>query len=84
MAPLQGAVIQIVNVADKNITQSDINGNYVLSNVDPDRYEIKISYIGYKNVIVPNVVVSSGKETIMDIKMEEDLVTTDEIDVTVN
>ncbi len=84
MSPLQGAVIQIVNVADKNITQSDINGNYVLSNVVPDRYEIKISYIGYKNVIVPNVVVSAGKETILDIKMEEDLVTTDEIDVTVN
>ncbi|MCX6160064.1 MAG: TonB-dependent receptor [Ignavibacteriae bacterium] len=84
LTPLPGAVIQIVNVADKNITQSDINGNYVLTNVVPDRYEIKISYIGYKNVIVPNVVVSSGKETILDIKMEEDLVTTDEIDVTVN
>ena len=84
LTPLPGAVIQIVNVADKNITQSDINGNYVLTNVVPDRYEIKISYIGYKNVIVPNVVVSSGKETILDIRMEEDLVTTDEIDVTVN
>lgn len=84
LTPLPGAVIQIVNVTDKDITQSDINGNYVITNVVPDRYEIKISYIGYKNVIVPNVVVSSGKETILDIKMEEDLVTTDEIDVTVN
>ena len=68
-----GASVQILNKTDNKATASDDNGNYVLTDLAPDRYEIKVSYIGYKDVFVPNVVVTSGKEVILDIGMEEDL-----------
>ena len=68
-----GASVQILNKTDNKATASDDNGNYVLTDLAPDRYEIKVSYIGYKDVFVPNVVVTSGKEVILDIAMEEDL-----------
>lgn len=82
--PLIGANVQIINDEEKKGTATDLNGNYVITNVSPDRYEIKISYIGYKSLIVPNVVVTSGKETILDITMEEDPLLLNEIVITVN
>lgn len=68
-----GASVQIINAPEQTGAATDINGNYVLSGLAPDRYEIKVSYIGYKDVFVPNVVVTSGKEVILDVAMEEDL-----------
>ena len=68
--PLVGATIQIINTDKYAIT--DENGAYILSDISPDRYELKISYIGYKEVIIPNVIVTSGKEVISDITMEEE------------
>jgi hypothetical protein len=68
---LPGATIQILNAAEIKGTSTDINGNYVLKNVSPNRYEIKVSFMGYNEMIIPNVIVTSGKETILDIAMEE-------------
>ena len=70
---IPGAIVQILDSVKKKATQTDAKGNYVLANVTPGRYEIKISFMGYKDVIVPNVVVASGKETILDIPMEEEI-----------
>lgn len=67
------ASVQIINKTENHGTVTDDNGNFVLSDLAPDRYEIKVSYLGYKDVFVPNVVVTSGKEVILDISMEEDL-----------
>lgn len=68
-----GATVQIINKTENKGTITDENGNFVLPNLAPDRYEIKVSYLGYKDVFVPNVVVTSGKEVILDLSMEEDL-----------
>ena len=72
-SPIIGASVQLINNAINKGTQTDANGQYVLSGLTPSRYEIKISFVGYKDVIIPNVVVTSGKEVILDITMEEDL-----------
>ena len=81
-SPMIGASIQIVNNDIINGTRTDTNGHYMISGLIPNRYEIKITYIGYKDVVIPNVVVTSGKEVILDISMEEDLRLLDEVVVT--
>ena len=68
--PLIGVTLQI-NSLQKGTT-TDTEGIYTISNIPPDRYEVKISYLGYKSITIPNVVVTSGKEVILDIAMEED------------
>lgn len=68
--PLIGVTLQI-NSLQKGTT-TDTDGKYTISNIPPDRYEVKISYLGYKSITIPNVVVTSGKEVILDIAMEED------------
>jgi len=75
--PLTGVTIQI-NSLQKS-TKTDTLGRYTISNIPPDRYEVKISFIGYKSITVPNVVVTSGKEVILDITMEEAFETLGEV-----
>jgi hypothetical protein len=81
---LPGAAVQIINRADNKGTTSDENGNYTLSDLSPDRYELKISYLGYKAVQLSNIVVTSGKETILDIEMEEKVTDLNEVVVRAN
>jgi hypothetical protein len=76
---LPGANIVILNISETKGTTSDIKGNYVLNGLAPDRYEIKATFMGYKDVIIPNVVVLSGKETILDIAMEENVINLREV-----
>jgi len=67
--PLIGVSVQITSL--RKGTNTDTLGKYTISNIPPDRYEVNISYTGYKSIIIPNVVVTSGKEVILDIAMEE-------------
>lgn len=67
--PLTGVSIQIT--ALNKGTYTDSLGRYTILNIPPDRYQIDVSYVGYKNITIPNVVVTSGKEVILDIAMEE-------------
>lgn len=67
--PLTGVIVQIASI-QKGVS-SDAKGNYTLSNIPPDRYDIVATFLGYKTITIPNVVVTSGKEVIIDIAMEE-------------
>jgi hypothetical protein len=81
---LPGATVQIMNKEANKGTVTDANGNYVLPDMAPDRYEIKVSYIGYKDVFASNVLVTSGKEVVLDIAMEENLKLLNEVVITAN
>ena len=72
LVSIRGASVRfIVNDTEKQTVFSDSSGKFVLGNIAPGRYELRINYDGYKDVYLPNIVVTSGKETILDINMEE-------------
>jgi len=71
MAPINGATVAILNDTSTGVVLSDRDGKYVLSNIAPGRYEIRVTNEGYKVANLQNVVVSSGKETILDFSIEE-------------
>ncbi len=75
--PIIGATIQINNSDKQSIT--DEKGNYILTEINPNRYDIKVSFVGYKEVVIPNVIVTSGKEVILDIAMEDEYKKLDEV-----
>jgi hypothetical protein len=66
-----GATVSIVGTSFGAKTNE--KGRYEISQVQPGRYELKISYVGYKDITMPNIVVSSGKETVIDIQLEENV-----------
>ena len=80
--PLIGVKIQITSL--QKGTSTDTLGKYVLSDIPPDRYEVYISYTGYKSITLPNVIVTSGKEVMLDISMEESINQIDEVVVKAN
>jgi len=67
--PLAGVSIQVT--ALQKGTSTDSLGKYTLAGIAPDRYEVTVSCTGYKSITLPNVVVTSGKEVMLDITLEE-------------
>lgn len=66
--PLTGATV-MVEGSTKGTT-ADIDGNYTL-NVAPGKYTLVISYVSYKTLKMPNVVVTKGTPTELNIELEE-------------
>jgi hypothetical protein len=75
--PLQGVSIAVQN--KKAITNA--NGKYILENINTGRVSIVFSFTGYKPVAIPEVLVTAGKEVIIDVALEQDI--TALVDVTV-
>ncbi|WP_316803930.1 TonB-dependent receptor [Pedobacter nototheniae] len=60
-------------------TTSDADGNYVLNTVKPGTYKVVFSFISFKKQVVPNVKVTSGKTTSVDVIMEDDQATLNDV-----
>ncbi len=55
-------------------TVADINGEYVIADVAVGRYTIAASYLGYKRKLIPDVLIRSGKQAVLDIELVESVV----------
>lgn len=80
--PLIGATVSIPGSNPIIGTVTDLEGIFRLENIPVGRIDIQLSYIGYKNVYIPNIEVNSGKEVVLDLKMQESAVKLDEVVVT--
>ena len=82
--PLIGATVQLVLPADQTPigAMTDVNGAFVLKGVPVGRQAIRITYLGYEPLTVPNILVTAGKEAQLDLRMEESLATLNEVVVT--
>lgn len=63
---------------------SDIDGNFKIENVPVGRVTLKISSIGYELVTIPNVLLISGKETVLSIDMKESFTQLEEVEIRAN
>jgi hypothetical protein len=77
--PLIGASVTLLNSDPLQGTTSDADGKYRLENVLVGRQSFKVSYVGYKDVYVSNIVVSSGKELVLNFELEEAIVEGEEL-----
>lgn len=67
---LMGVTIELLE--DKNLgTITDIDGAFELKNITVGRHGIKISSLGYETVTLPSIEVTSGKDVVLSIKMQE-------------
>lgn len=77
--PLPGVNIVLISAEPPKAAVTDIDGQFKLTDVNPGRYDIKITYLGYKEIVMPNVVVTSGKEVSLDIGLEENVTALNEV-----
>jgi hypothetical protein len=72
-SPLIGANVVVLNTGPFLGTSTDFNGNFSLENVPVGRVDLKISYIGYEDKYINNLVVTAGKQVILEIELIENL-----------
>src|SRR5680860_133074 len=82
--PLPGANIILLDSEILVGTISNENGEFRLENIPVGRQGIMVSFIGYHNGIIRNLVVNSARETVLRIELEEKVVTTEEVTVVGN
>lgn len=66
-----GATIRVLNSEPIKGTTTDIDGKFIINDAPLGQQIVSISYIGYKTETV-EVLVSSGKEAIINLTLEED------------
>ncbi len=61
---------------------TNVNGEYVILNISPGRYNVKFSFIGYETTIMQDVSITVDQTTILQIKLNPQTIMVDEIVVT--
>ncbi|HEU5290930.1 MAG TPA: TonB-dependent receptor [Cyclobacteriaceae bacterium] len=69
-APLSGAGIALVKDSERITTVSDADGNFVIENVQPGRYALKVSFTGYQ-FWEKEVLVISSRPLFISVLLEE-------------
>ncbi len=78
-SPLPGANIVLLNSDPLNGALSDSDGEFSLKNVPVGRQELQVSMIGYAPAKLSNLDVRSGKELILTVELEEEVVQTEAV-----
>ena len=68
---LPGANVLLLNVNPIVGTTTNEAGNFRLEGVAAGRVSLKISFLGYKEVVLNNLVLNSGTELVISAEMEE-------------
>ncbi|NVO03080.1 MAG: TonB-dependent receptor, partial [Bacteroidetes bacterium] len=69
--PLTGASVVLVGSNPILGTTSDISGNFRLDGITSGRICLQVSFIGYNTITLSDLILSSSKELILTIEMED-------------
>jgi len=82
--PLIGANIILLDTDPVQGTTSDANGYFRLEKVNIGRQNLQASYLGYKTAVIPNLVLTSSRELVLEIELQEQVITGKEIRIQAN
>lgn len=68
---IPGVNVVILELTPQLGTITDLDGYFVLENVPVGRYTIQVSFLGYEPAILSEVLIGSGKEVVLNIKLKE-------------
>ncbi len=77
--PLIGANVILLDSTQLTGTVTDADGNFRIIGVSSGRQGIRVSYVGYNTAELKNLYVLSGKELVLDIKLEEKVIQGEDI-----
>jgi hypothetical protein len=52
-------------------TSSDINGNFKLEKIPVGRQSFKVSFLGYEDVVISEILIGTGREVVINIEMKQ-------------
>lgn len=84
-SPIPGALVILLD-SSRGFpnTVTDVNGQYLLQEIPLGRVTIRVISTGYEDAIIPNVLISSGKDAELNIRMTERITQIREVEVKAN
>ncbi len=84
--PLPGANVVLLTDSTQPFTgvAADLDGNFRIPNVKIGRVGVQISFIGYNTITMNNLSLTSGKELVLNVELEEKVITGKEIEIIAN
>lgn len=79
--PIYGAKVVLVNSDPVKGSIADDQGDFKLENVTIGRIQLRITALGYQDIFLPNILVESGKETVLNLEMLSDIQKVEEVKV---
>lgn len=79
--PLIGATVIVRDTDPVMGTITGVNGEFIINNIPVGRQGIEVRYIGYHTAILSNLLLTTGKEMVVNIKLEEQAYQVEEITV---
>lgn len=80
--PVIGASVLILGTDPLLGSSTDMEGSFVIKDVPVGRHTLKITSIGYEDAGIPELLVGSGKEIVLTVRLQESFTQLDEIVVT--
>ena len=69
---LTAATVVILNTEPVKATITDRDGFFRIENVPVGRFDIQVSFIGYKTLILSEVQVTASKEIVLKVQLQEE------------
>jgi hypothetical protein len=80
--PIPGVNVILLNSNPVKATQTDANGFFKLTDVPVGRQSFQFQYLSYENGFMKDVIISAGKEVILNYNMTESVSQLNEVEVT--
>jgi len=77
--PLIGAGLMIPGTDPLVGTVTNLKGEFRFENLPLGRITLQLSYLGYESKTIPNIVINSGKEIVLNLSMRESVIKMDEV-----
>jgi hypothetical protein len=81
--PLPGASVMVV-AGGITVTgsTSDAQGEYRLDNIPVGRHTIRITFLGYKEAVLNNIILTSAKEVILNVELQASTLSLEGVEIT--
>lgn len=76
---IPGATVKLSGNDTAYFTAADNNGIFRFANITPGRYRLLVHALGYKDAVIDNIVVTSGKETVLAVQLHPAVYETGEV-----
>jgi len=78
--PLNGANVQLLELDRGAVTDS--LGRFALKSIPAGRYQLQATYVGYEPLLLPEVLVESGKEQVLQLELQQSAQDLETVEVT--
>jgi Carboxypeptidase regulatory-like domain len=73
-APLVGAEVAVLTMNPIMGDVTDPDGNFKIEKLPVGRHSLQVSYLGYEPLTIPNLLVTAGKELVLNLQLVESAV----------